>query len=428
MASSERIAAALATEPALGEHLRRAFFRSFFRLLILFIGVAEWACVAWVLLRLGVRVPLVVHLAAPLAILLFNRWIVLGRGRRGLRAHPLAIRLLRGYAAIAFTCTFCSLVLALGGIAWCLERLVPTPAGLWLGGILPPGRLVDAGMATVAGLMLFGYTLGQRRLVVSRITVPIPGLPPALDGLRVVQLSDLHMGQYLGRRELADHVRRVNALEPDLICLTGDLVDRAETCRDAFPTLAGLTARHGVLVTLGNHDFYAGADRVAAALRRLTPFTVLRDERADLVVKGARLTVVGVDDLGRDWARGVLEHPALPGLADGLPDGRPWILLSHRPDCFAQAARLGVSLMLSGHTHGGQLALPAWPGRKPRNLAQFISRFDRGLFHDGGSTLYVNRGLGFTGQRIRLFTPREVACIELRATPSRQNGRQHGTS
>jgi predicted MPP superfamily phosphohydrolase len=84
--------------------------------------------------------------------------------------------------------------------------------------------------------------------------------------------------------------------------------------------------------------------------------------------------------------------------------------------------------MLSGHTHGGQLALPSWPGRKPPNLAQFISRFDRGAFRDGGSTLYVNRGLGFTGQRIRLFTPREVACIELHATSSRPNGREHAHS
>src|SRR6185503_14308026 len=105
-----------------------------------------------------------------------------------------------------------------------------------------------------------------------------------------------------------EHVRRVNDLAPDLVCVTGDLVDRLETCEQAFPTLAGLRARHGVLVTLGNHDFYAGADRVSDAIRRLTDFTVLRDEAVHLDVGGAVLSVVGVDDLGSDWGRGVLEH------------------------------------------------------------------------------------------------------------------------
>ena len=169
-----------------------------------------------------------------------------------------------------------------------------------------------------------------------------------------------------------------------------------------------------MFVTLGNHDFYAGADTVTAALRRLTPFRVLRDERVEVAIGGAVLTLLGIDDLGRDWARGVLEHPALPPLAAGVTAGRPFIVLSHRPDCFPQAARLGAALMLSGHTHGGQLALP-WPGRRTRNLAEFISAFDRGLYRDGDATVYVNRGLGFTGQKIRLFTPREIACLTLRA-------------
>src|SRR5262249_36064158 len=148
----------------------------------------------------------------------------------------------------------------------------------------------------------------------------------------IVQLSDLHIGQHMDLRELAEHVARVNALAADVICLTGDLVDRPETCAQAFPTLAGLRARHGVLVTLGNHDFWAGAETVTAALRRLTPFRVLRDERCDLEVRGNTLPFLGVDDLGRDWARGVLEHPALPPLAASVPTGRPFIVLSHRPD------------------------------------------------------------------------------------------------
>ena len=400
------------------ETLRAAFFRSFFRLLILFIGIAEWATAAWVLRALGVGVPLPVHVLAPLLVLALNR-VVIQHARR-LSRHPVAALAVRLYVAVAFTSIFCGLFLLLAAIPWAVARLAgaaPALSPAWFWG-------VNAGLAVIAGLMLYGYTLGARALAVTRLEVAVPDLPPALDGLRIVHLSDLHIGQYLDLDELADHVRRVNALEPDVVCITGDIVDRAWTCRPAFPVLAGLRAPRGVFVTLGNHDVYAGAGAVTAALRALTPFTVLRNACAEVRVNGAVLPVVGVDDLGRDWARGVPEHPALSGLAAGLSSGTPWLLLSHRPDCFAQAARLGVSLMLSGHTHGGQLALPARGGRRARNLAEFITAFDRGTYRQAGSTLYVNRGLGFTGQKIRLFTPREVACIELRAAGA--NGGMHG--
>jgi uncharacterized protein len=405
MASTEETAGALAPPLGLAERAKRAFFRSFFRLLLGFIALAEWACVAWVLFVAGVHVPRAVHVLVPFAIYALNRWILI----RPRRPRPRLDVVLRVYVPLAFSSIFLALFLALAGLVWSVAGIFAGPglarAYYWL---------VNAGFATVGGLLFYGYTFGRRALTVSRLEVVVPGLPRALDGLRIVHLSDLHLGQYLDTAELAEHVARVNALAPDVICLTGDLVDRPETCAPAFPTLAGLRARHGVLVTLGNHDFYAGAETVTAALRRLTPFRVLRNERVDLEIDGEVLTLVGVDDLGRDWARGVLEHPALPPLAAGVPAGRPFIVLSHRPDCFPQAARLGAALMLSGHTHGGQLALP-WPRRRVRNLAEFITGFDRGVYHDGQATLYVNRGLGFTGQRIRLFTPREIACLELRA-------------
>lgn len=402
------------------ESLRLAFFRSFFQLLVLFVGIAEWATVAWVLRACGVRLPWLGHVLGPLTVLWLNR-LVLAHAPR-LSRHRFSGAALRAYVAVAFTCVFCGLLLALAALPWAVARLA---------GLTDPalGRayvwLVNAGLLAIATLMLHGYTLGARALAFPRVDVPVPGLPPALDGLRIVHVSDLHIGQYLDLEELAAHVARVNALEPDVVCITGDLVDRAWTCEEAFPVLAGMRARLGVFVTLGNHDVYAGAGAVTAALRRLTDFTVLRNARAEVRVNGAVLPVIGVDDLGRDWARGVPEHPALPELAEGLEPGEPWILLSHRPDCFAQAARLGVSLMLSGHTHGGQLALPARNGRRARNMAEFITRYDRGTFREGASTLYVNQGLGFTGQKIRLFTPREVACIELRAVAADLPRRMH---
>jgi len=396
------------------ETAKRAFFRSFFRLLLAFIALAEWACVAWILFAVGVRPPPAVHVLAPFAFFYLNRRLVVRR-RSPRRPRPLGEAVLRGYVAFAFTSIFCALFLGLAGLG--------ALAGLLIAPLVPPGTvehiarayavLVHAGFVAIAATLAYGYVLGPRELAVSHVEVSVRDLPAPLVGLRIVHISDLHIGQHLDVAELAAHVRRVNALEPDLVCVTGDLVDRAETCGLAFPTLAGLRARHGVLVTLGNHDFYAGAETVTDALRRLTPFTVLRDDAVHVAVDGASLTVVGIDDLGRDWARGVLEHPALPPLAAAVPAGNPIIVLSHRPDCFAQAARLGAALMLAGHTHGGQLALPARLGRRARNLAEFISPFDRGLYRDGDATLYVNRGLGFTGQKVRLFTPREIACLEL---------------
>jgi len=332
--------------------------------------------------------------------------------------HPVLRPIMRGYAAFAFTAVFCGVFLVLAGLAWELARLGATPIGVVWAGVAPHarpdtagrvfGHVVDVGLAGIIGLFVLGYTAGRRALAVTRLAIPVAGLPPPLDGFRIVQLSDLHLGTHLGLAELEEHVARVNALEPDLVCITGDIVDRVETCAVAFPVLAGLRARHGVIATLGNHDFAAGADDVAAALRHHTPFTVLRDQRADV----AGLAILGVDDLGLDWARGVPEHPALPPLAATVPAGMPVLVLSHRPDCFPQAAALGACLMLSGHTHGGQLGLPI--GRRVRNLAEFMTRFDRGLYRERGASLYVNRGLGFTGQPIRLFTSREIAVLELR--------------
>ena len=405
----------------IAERLRLGFFRAFFALLLAGIALSEWAVVAWIATRLGVEIPLAVNVLAPVAIYVLNRAIA-----PHLRStHAILGPLLRGYARCAFTAVFCGVFLLVAALAWGVLRLGAAPIGAVWAGVAPHvplatlqysyGRAVDVGLAGIVGLFVLGYTTGRRALDVTHLKIRVEGLPAPLDGFRIVQLSDLHLGTHLRPKELAAHVARVNALEPDLVCITGDIVDRAETCAVAFPVLAGLRARHGVVATLGNHDFGAGADAVAAALREHTRFTVLRDARVDIAVEHARLAILGVDDLGLDWARGAPEHPALPPLAASVGPGLPFVVLSHRPDCFPQAAELGACLMLSGHTHGGQIGLPSPLGRRVRNLAEFITRFDRGIYRHEQATLYVNRGLGFTGQPIRLFTAREIAVLELRS-------------
>ncbi|MCC6766289.1 MAG: metallophosphoesterase [Deltaproteobacteria bacterium] len=401
----------------LGERLRLGFFRVFFRLLLAAIAVGEWLVIARVLARSGIA-PAPAHHALG---------VVGFYGVNLILARRLATRprgpLLAAYAGFAFTSVFAALVLASAELAWTLLR-VTAPPGVALAAFAPPvdparwqplfEAVVDAALVSTGALFLFGYTYGRRALAMTRTTIAIPALPAAFRGFRIVHLSDLHMGAYLDRAELARHVERVNALAPDLVCITGDLVDRAVTCAGWFPVLAGLKARHGVLVTLGNHDVAAGADAVAEGLRNLTPFTVLRNARVEIERDGDRLTIVGLDDLGRDWARGVLEHPALPGLTRDLPAERPLVVLTHRPDCFEQAAALGAHLVLAGHTHGGQIGLPTPVRGRVRNFAEVITRYDRGTFRSGAATLVVSNGLGFTGQPIRLFTPREIGCLELR--------------
>jgi hypothetical protein len=380
------------------------------------IAICEAVVAVRIASRLGITVP---PLGWGLVIAGFYAVnVVLAPRARAEARQPLVA----GYAAVAFTALFGGMFVALAELGWTIMAFA-TPPAMRLAAVIPSLDAavwrpwfelgVDVGLASIAALFLFGYTAGRRALDVSVQRVAIAGLAPSLAGFRIVHVSDLHMGKFLRRDELAEHVGRINALDPDLICITGDLVDRAATCADAFPVLAGLTARHGVVVTLGNHDVAAGAEAVTAALRRLTPFTVLRNACVEVERDGARIAIVGLDDLGRDWARGVLEHPALPPLARNVSAGAPLVVLTHRPDCFEQAAALGATLVLAGHTHGGQIGVPSWFGGRVRNPAEAITSYDRGVFRSGTATLVVSNGLGFTGQPVRLFTPRQIGCLDL---------------
>jgi predicted MPP superfamily phosphohydrolase len=217
-------------------------------------------------------------------------------------------------------------------------------------------------------------------------------------------------------RRLGRLVERVNRQEADLIALTGDLFDFDPAyLEEGARALGKLQARLGVYAVLGNHDTYTGAERVAEALAALAPsVTLLRGQVVRLPLE-TPFYVAGVDDPGRDWTAGGLELPALSRLRERCPEDGPVLLLVHRPEAFPQAARLGFPLVLAGHTHGGQLALPTPGGAL--NLARLITRFDRGIFELEGSLLYVNRGVGVAGPAFRFNCAREIATIELVGDP-----------
>jgi predicted MPP superfamily phosphohydrolase len=397
--------------------LSRFFWRNFFSLLLIFVAAAEWACAAWVLAALAdVHFGTRVHLAAPFVIYALNRLII---------AMPADLALgrmfRRAYTGVAFACVLGAFVLLAVGLLWGVARAGLEVVDMATGGPTPTGALADVarvlattGLLAVGSAVAYGYGLGQRRLWVNAFDVAVPGLDPRLDGIRIAQISDVHLGPYMPPERIAGYVARVNALEPDCIVITGDITDGLTHADETFPELAKLAAPLGVFAILGNHDFYAGADDVAATLARHTNFHVLRDAVAPVDRDGAQLYVIGLDDRGMDWARGVRHCDELEAMVAALPPGAPTILLTHRPDLFVHAARLGIPLVLAGHTHGGQLALPWRGGRKP-SLAHFMTRFPRGTYRQGRSTLHVNLGLGVTGQPIRLASPREITVIRLRS-------------
>ena len=239
-----------------------------------------------------------------------------------------------------------------------------------------------------------------------RVQFEIAGWPRALDGYRIVQLSDLHFGALIGRRFAEQLAARVSELAPDLVAVTGDLADgdAARLAGEVEP-LAGLRARDGVYFVTGNHDHYSGASAWAARAAALG-MRVLRNERVR--IRGEQgFDLVGVDDHRGGFAGGPRED--LPRALAGRDASRPAILLAHDPSTFKRARREAIDLQLSGHTHGGQI----WPFRWAVRL---VVPWVAGAYRDGRAQLYVSRGTGFWGPPMRLFAPAEITEITLRAT------------
>jgi predicted MPP superfamily phosphohydrolase len=349
---------------------------------------------------------------AVFATLLALNFITFPLVRRRLRAEGLALVFSRswilGSIASLWTgllLTF-ALALALGASFGAGLDGWGGPVFAWLG-----GAVILLGFGSIA----WGASLGQSRVRVDRVSIPTRCASPELESLRIAHVTDLHIGPLLGPTRLRSFVTQINALEPDLIAITGDILDFdpsyiEEGCRE----LAKLEARCGVYAVLGNHDVYTGADRVAAGLMELTSIRLLRNEWEPMQGGDVAVTLVGVEDPGVGWTEREGEHEELERLSRLVPDDVPSVLLAHRPSWFSHAARLGFDVVLSGHTHGGQVALPMAPNHNPSRL---IAHRTRGLYSEGESAMYVSRGIGVAGLPLRLNCPREIALIRLIARP-----------
>jgi len=287
--------------------------------------------------------------------------------------------------------------------AWALRR----------GRAVDPRQTLRLRYAVVAcGALLSAIGVGQAIGVpeVRRVELAIRDLPAGLDGFRMVQLTDLHISRLMHEDWVREVVERSNALRPDLVVITGDLIDGSPQARarDVRP-LADLGARHGVIASLGNHEYYFGAERWTGVFEGLG-MRVLANRHAVVDHEGARLTVAGVTD--RVAPRFGMEGPDTRRALRDAPKGAPVVLLSHQPIGVAANAQMGIDLQLSGHTHGGMI----------RGVDQVVKRanggYVSGAYRIGPMQLYVSNGTGlWNGFPIRLGVPAEITEFVFRRAP-----------
>jgi uncharacterized protein len=354
---------------------------------------------AFVLARAGVpgNVWIAIAIAAALASL------VRGRVRRARDDEPIAAWRLafveEPYYAHWAGCIGSLLIFSpLALIAWGALRIAGHP--------IPPGAL--AAGTYVAGVALAAWgVFGRRHLVrIKTIPIAIPGLGASFEGYRIAQLSDLHIGGLWPRHRALGWARRLAELDADLVALTGDYVTSGTAFHDDIAaTLSAMRGKDGAIAVMGNHDYFGDGEPLVTLLRA-RGVLLLRNENVELRRGDDRLTVVGVDDT---WTRRADVDRAVAGRDTSIP----MVALAHDPQLFPKLADAGASLVLSGHTHWGQIALPFFSTRF--NLSRVSYRYHAGIYKQGDATLYVHPGLGTTGPPIRVGAAPEITVLVLRS-------------
>jgi hypothetical protein len=270
-----------------------------------------------------------------------------------------------------------------------------------------PATLRYALALLALGVSSFAVSQAIRVPTVKTLDVAIAGLPAQFDGYRLLQLTDLHISRLFPRPWAEEVVARSNALDADLIVITGDFIDGSVESRrlDVAP-LSDLRARDGVYAIPGNHEYFFAHDQWMKHLSGLG-LTILENSHTVIAREGAEITLAGVTDLSAP--RSGLPPPDLAAALQGAPAGAPVILLDHQPRMASSAAQAGVALQLSGHTHGGMVI------GLDRLVARANNGFVSGLYAVGGMQLYVNNGTAlWPGFALRLGIPSELTVITLR--------------
>jgi predicted MPP superfamily phosphohydrolase len=279
-----------------------------------------------------------------------------------------------------------------------------------------------AGGAPFCGIA-YGY--GSRlKYQIEKKELPVANLPEGLDGLHIVQLSDIHIGDFTQRDDVRRAVEMANQLRPDLIVVTGDFISwQGDPLEDCISELGRLNAPLGIWGCNGNHEMYVRAEHLSQELFYRYGMRLLRQQRAELEWRGEKINLIGVDFQKQRGPSGE-EMPMLGGIEPLIRRDIPNILLSHNPNSFYRAARLGIELSLAGHTHGGQICM----GDKDLSPARLYTEFVAGTYRiplggdvpdnkpgrSSSATLYVNRGLGTFWIPVRLGAPPEISFLSLR--------------
>jgi predicted MPP superfamily phosphohydrolase len=278
------------------------------------------------------------------------------------------------------------------------------------------GRTLAVSIVGLAAGGTYACTVEPTWLEVNRHRVVLPRLPPAFAGIRIAHLTDLHHSELLGKKYLEEVFETVMRERPDMIAITGDFItgfrgdfaDHRRRNGDFFlaeicEMLKVLRAPLGVWASLGNHDFWYGAQQVTQFLFERAGVRVLRDENVRIVIEDSQIALVGLTDL---WSETIAWDRALSGV--GESDCR--IAMMHNPDAFDAACAAGLDLVMCGHTHGGQVRIPILG---PPILPIKQRRFAEGWFHSGGTRMYVNRGVGVIALPVRFNARPEAAIFEL---------------
>lgn len=290
---------------------------------------------------------------------------------------------------------------------------------------------------------VYGFAAERLNYQIRRIDIPLANLPPPLEGLRILQLSDIHLSGYMSPANVRRAVDMGNDLRADVAFVTGDFITgAADSLTDCIDEVRRLRAPLGIWGCNGNHEIYARAEDAAEQLFAESGMKLLRHENAQIAFRGAKFNLIGVD-YQRERASGGYRVQMLPYLAPLVRRDMPNILLSHNPNTFNRAAELGIELSLAGHTHGGQiqveildhrlsparfitdyiagtyyrpLSMPATSQRALKDVKSLTSNEMPVASHAQPplSVLYVNRGLGTVGAPVRLGVPPEITLITLR--------------
>jgi len=424
-------------------------------LALLFLSQRFWYRALWrvtsnwgrVWLRIGVRVAYLASLV--LIILAIVDGLRLDQGRV-LPAHS-AMTIFTGLWFMSILCGYVC-VKAVHAIEWAWHKLhKPIPheqtktlqkPAIHLDFVPDPSRRtffrtasVVAGAAPFLGVM-YGYAAERLHYQVSRVEIPLANLPSELDGMEIVQISDIHLSSYMTRESVRRVVDMANDVGADLAVVTGDLITGVhDSVADCVDEIRHLRAPLGVYGCNGNHEIYARAEDLAQRLYQQAGMKLLRRENAVIPFRGVQFNLIGVD-YQRERTPSGRKVQMLSNVESLVRRDMPNILLSHNPNSFNRAAELGIELSLAGHTHGGQVQVEILD--VSLSPARFITDYIAGLYHrpllmpdqpkrmgetiklmpnapKGLAALYVNRGIGTVGAPVRLGAPPEITHIVLRS-------------